>query len=147
MGAPPATQARTFISHTGRQIAVGLLRLSNDVNDGVEIVVEFGIVMDSQRIRGSFDDLVRVGIVEGEVTSMLTLDEPGGNRKVVETTIHLALMEGRRDRDRTIDLYTRRPETVVQVYLGEGHLLNRSLRLRLFGGTGGDGQCGHAYQE
>ena len=94
MGAPPATQARTFISHTGRQIAVGLLRLGNDVNDGVEIVIEIGVVMDSQRIRGSFDDLVGVGIVEGEITTMLTLDEPGGNREVVETAIHLTLMKG-----------------------------------------------------
>ena len=50
--------------------------------------------MDSQRIRGTFDDLVGVGIVEGEITAMLTLDETSGNREVVETAIHLTLMKG-----------------------------------------------------
>ena len=57
---------------------------------------------------------------------MLTLDETGGQGKVVETAIHLALMEGGGDADRAIDLYAGRPETVAEVYLSERHLLNRS---------------------
>ena len=129
MGAPPATQARTFISHTGRQIAVGLLRLGDDVDHGVEIVVELRIVVDGQRVAGSLDHLVGVGIIEREVAAMLTLDQSGSNREVVETAVHLALMEGGGDRDRAVDLDAGRPETIVQVHLGEGHLLNRSLGL------------------
>ena len=108
-------------------------------------MVELRIVVDGQRVGGSLDHLVGVGIVEREVAAMLTLDQSGGNREVVETAVHLALMEGGGNRNRAVDLDAGRPETIVQVHLREGHFLNRSRR-RLFGSTGGQRQRGHAYQ-
>ena len=134
MGAPPSTQARTFVSHAGSKIAVRLLSLGDDVNHRVEIVVEFGIVMNSQRIAGTLDDLIRIGIVEREITLVFAFDKTCSNGKVVETTINLTLVEGRRYAHRTIYLDTWRPETIVEVDLCKAHLLNRSVRL-LLGGT------------
>ena len=83
--------------------------------------------MYSEWVAGTFDNLVRVGIVEREVTFVLALDESSGDGKVVETTIHLTLMKGRRDADGTIDLDTRRPETIIKMYLRERHLLDLCL--------------------
>ena len=94
VAAPPAAQARTFISNTGGQVAVGLLSLGDDVDDGVEIMVQFGIVVHGQTVRGTLDDLVGVGIVEREVTLVFSLDESSGQCEVVEAAVHLTLVEG-----------------------------------------------------
>ena len=135
MGAPPATQARTFISNASGQVTIGFLSLGNDADDRVEIMVELGIIMNSQGIGCAFDDLVGVGVVKRKITLVLSLDESGCQGEIVETTIHLTLMEGRRNRHGTVDFNTWRPETVIQVYLSERHLLNGSRGSRLFDGT------------
>ena len=55
---------------------------------------------------------------------MFTLNQPGGDGEVIETPLHLALMEGRGDTDGTIHLYAGTPEHIVKVYLRKRHLLN-----------------------
>ena len=124
MGAPPSAQARTFISHACGQVSVWLLSLGDEVNHGVEVMVELFVVVYGERVAGTLDDLVRIGIVEREVALVLALDESGSQRKVVETSVHFTLVEGRRDAHRTIHLDAGSPETVVQMYLRERHLLD-----------------------
>ena len=147
MGTPPATQARTFINDTGSQVTVGLLSLCDDVDDGVEVVVECGIVVNGERVTGSLNHLIGIGVVEGEVAPMLSLDKAGSYGEVVEASVHLALMEGGRDADRTVDLDAGHPEVVVEVYLCKGHLLNGSHRLRLLSCTRRECQSGHTYEQ
>ena len=48
VGAPPTAQARTFISNTGCQVPIGLLSLGDNVDDGVEIMIQFGVIMDGE---------------------------------------------------------------------------------------------------
>ena len=122
--APPSTQARTFISDASGEVAIGLLSLCDDGNHGVEVVVETGIVVHGERVTGTLDYLVGVGVVEGEVAFVLTLDETGGQREIVETAVHLTLMEGRGDAHRAIGLDAGRPETIAEVDTGKGNLLN-----------------------
>ena len=131
MGAPPSAQARTFICDASGEVAVRLLGLGDDTDHRVEIMVESGIIVYSQRIGCSFDDLIRVGIVEREISLMLALNESGSQREVVEPSIHLALVESRRDGYSTIDFYAWRPESVVQVYLCKRYLLNGGSGSRL----------------
>ena len=60
---------------------------------------------------------------------MLALNKTGGQCKVVKSSVHFALMEGGGDGNGSVDFDTRRPETVVEVYLCEGYFLNRRNRL------------------
>ena len=64
VAAPPSAQSRTFVGHTRSQIAVRLLSLGNDVNNRVEIVIELGIIVHSERIAGTLDNLIGIGIIE-----------------------------------------------------------------------------------
>ena len=106
MRAPPSAQARTFISDTGGEVSIWLLCLCDDVDHGIEIMVEPCVVVYGQGVRCTFDDLVGVGIVKREITLMLTFDESGGQGEIVETAVHLTLMEGRRDEYGAVDLDT-----------------------------------------
>ena len=87
-------------------------------------MVEAGIVVHGKRVTGALDHLVWIGVVEGEVAFVLTLDEAGGKREIVETAVHLALMEGRGDAHRAVGLDAGRPKTVAEVDTGEGNLLD-----------------------
>ena len=132
VSAPPAAQARTLISDAGRQVAVGLLRQGDDADDGVEIVVQLFVVLGSQGIGSPLDDLIGVGIVEREVAAVLLhvivgVAQIGGRQgEVVETSVLLALAEGRGDADGAVHLDAGCPEGIVEVDLREGHLLNGS---------------------
>ena len=50
-------------------------------------------MIDSQRIRGSLNHFIRVGIVERKVTPVLSLFQSAGNGKTVETPILLTFSE------------------------------------------------------
>ena len=132
-GAPPARQTGAAVGDAGGQIAVFLLGSCNDGDDAVEIVVELGIVMCGERIGGTFYDLVGIGVVEREVAAMLTLLQSTGNGKIVEATVDFALVESRRDADGAVGLDARSPESIGNMYLREGNLLDGGCRLLIVG--------------
>ena len=62
-------------------------------DDTIQIGIQRLVVLDSQRIRGSLNHLIRVGIVERKVTPVLSLFQSAGNGKIVETPILLTFSE------------------------------------------------------
>ena len=118
---PPSAQPVALVRHTSGQIAVILLCRGNDCNDAVQIVVQLLVVMDCQRIAGTLNHLVRIGVIKRKVTTMLTFLQASGNGKIVETSALLTFPESRGNADGTIDLYTRKPEIITQMYIREGH--------------------------
>ena len=127
--APPTRQTRTFIGNTGRQVTVRFLCCRYDGNHTVEIMIQFRIILYGQRIRSSFDYLVRIGIIKREITLMFSLDHACSQGKVVESAILLAFLESRRNGNRPVCFYTRRPELIVNMYLSKRYFLYRSIRL------------------
>ena len=57
-------------------------------------MVQFLVIMYSERVTGSLDNLIRIGIVEREVALVLTLDKTSCKRKVIKSSVYLTLMEG-----------------------------------------------------
>ena len=90
---PPAGEAVATVGDTRSQIAVRLLGSSYQGDDTIQIGVQRLVVLDSQRIRGSLNHLIRVGIVERKVTPVLSLFQSAGNGKIVETPILLTFSE------------------------------------------------------
>ena len=132
-GAPPTRQTGAAVGDAGSQVAIFLLGCSDDGDDTVEVMVELGIVVCSERIGRTLDDLVGIGVVEREVAAMLTLLQSTGNGEVVEATIDFALMESRRDADDAIGLDAWSPKSIINMYLREGNLLDGGGRLLIVG--------------
>ena len=125
MGAPPTAQTGAVVGDAGSQVTVRLLCLGNEVNDGVEIVVQLAVVLCGQGIRSALDDLIGVSIVKREVALVLTFDKTGSQGEIVEAPALLTLPEGGGYRHRAIHFDAGSPEPIIQMYLREGHLSDR----------------------
>ena len=96
-----------LVGYTSGQIAVRFLGGSNDADDAVQIMVQLFVVLYGEGLRSAFDNLVRVGIIKGEVSLVFALHQPAGDGKIVEATVDFALMKCRRDGYRAVDFNTR----------------------------------------
>ena len=108
-------------------------------------MVELGIVFYGKAVAGALDDLVGVGVVEREVSTVLALDESCRYGEVVESPVDLALMECGGYADGAVDLYARQPEIVVEVYFVEWHLAYLLL-VSLWGGYACCRHKGHGHE-
>jgi hypothetical protein len=137
----PALRPGRFVRRLGRQragrvqIPVRLLRGGDLLNQPIDVRIELRIRFHRHRVRGAFDDLVDVGVVERELRVLLVRRrlpaQPGrGALKVVQACVLLALLKCERNRHRPIRLDARRPERVVQVNVGERNGLDRIIILR-----------------
>jgi hypothetical protein len=109
-------------------VAVGLLSRGDLRDEAVDVGVQLGIGLHVQHVRRAFDDLVEVAVIErvGRRGHVVRLAPQGLRRalEIVHATRLVALLEGRRNRDRAVGLDPRRPEDVVQPDRGEGHRLD-----------------------
>ena len=133
VGPPPSTQACAFVGHAGGEVAVVFLCQADEVDDGVEILVEFLVIVYGKRIGCALDDLVGVGVIKREIATMLFHggSHPavvlGSKGEIVKPPVLLTFTKCGRDADCAIGLYAGCPEIISQVHLCERHLLNLQL--------------------
>ena len=100
----------------GVEVAVGLLRRGDDVDDGVDVVAQPAVGVGLQQIGGTLDGLVGVGIVEGEGALGYgeglrgVLQVPGGVLEVGVAPRLLTLAEGQGHGDTAAGLQALAPE-------------------------------------
>ncbi len=128
---PPTGKAIAFISNTSGKIAIRFLSSSNQGNNAIQISIQRFIIFHSQRIRGSFYNLIRIGIIKRKVTAMFSLHQTTGYGKVIEAPVLLTFFKCGRYGDCTIGFNTRSPEVIVQVNLCKRNFFNRSIRLNV----------------
>lgn len=79
---PPTGKAIAFISNASGKIAIRLLSSSNQSNNAIQISIQCFIILHSQRIRGSFYNLIRIGIIKRKVTAMFSFIRPPAMAKL-----------------------------------------------------------------
>ena len=128
----------------GVEVAVRFLRGGEEANQMIEVSRYFRVGLDSQRIGGAFEDLVRIGVVERKPRQLAVGDafaaqDRRGACEIVHAAGLLAFPERVRNRDGAIGFEARRPENVVQVNGGEWH---RTEGIIVRAGGGGQMQTG-----
>ena len=115
---------------SGVEVAVRFLGGADLGDQVVQVSLHLRIGLNGQRIRGAFEHLIGIGIVEriprrllvGEGFAAQGLGRP---LEVVHTAGFLALLESERDGDQAIGFDARRPEDIVKVHCGERDGLDR----------------------
>ena len=146
---PPTRKTGTAVGHTSSQVTVGFLCGGYQCDDTVQIDIQPCIVFYGQRVRCSFDDFIRVGVVERKVAPVLAFFQSACDGEVVETAVLLTLPEGRGNGHRAVRLDARRPERVLDTYLGERHFHDLCRVLPVDGNeksSGAESPCG-SFQE
>ena len=77
---PPTGKAIAFISNTSGKIAI-------------RISIQRFIIFHSQRIRGSFYNLIRISIIKRKVTAMFSLHQTTGYGEVIKASILLTFLK------------------------------------------------------
>ncbi len=93
VSAPPSRKALALVGDTSGEIAVRLLGSSNEIDHTVEIVVELGVILHGERIRGALDNLIRVGVVKRKITLVLAFHQSAGNGKIVKAPVFFTFFE------------------------------------------------------
>ena len=119
--AKPLFQVLRVVGSACVEIAVVLLGPGDRGDQIVDVLVQLGVGFHGQGIRGAFGDLVRIGVVEREPSTMFSLDQPGGELEVIHPAVLLALAEGVGDRDLAIRFDARGPEWPGQFDVGKRH--------------------------
>src|SRR5215470_12879309 len=132
----PSVRAGGIYRARGVKVAVRLLGRADLRNQSVEISLQLGVGMNTERIRGAFEHFVRIGVVEGVAGRALVLERlaserRGGALEIIDALRLFALLEGKGNGHRPIDLDARRPEDVVEMDGGERHRFDRIITGRL----------------
>ena len=90
---PPTGKAIAFISNTSGKIAIRFLSSSNQGNNAIQISIQRFIIFHSQRIRGSFYNLIRISIIKRKVTAMFSLHQTTSYGEVIKASILLTFLK------------------------------------------------------
>ena len=123
------------------EVAVGLLGGGDLGDETVDMLIELGVGVRRQGIGGRFDDLVDVGVVEGEAGAELPAWGPGlggfGQLEVLDPARVLVLLEDMGDGHGAVRVQARRPERVCEMDVREGHGRGRVIGLGRLGAAHG----------
>ena len=112
----------------GVEVAVRFLRCRDFRDHSVDIAVELRIGLHAEHVRGAFDDLVEIGVVERIARRLhvvrLAAERLSRALEVVDATGQLALLKGRRNGHLPVGLDPRCPEDVGQAHRRERHRLD-----------------------
>ncbi len=81
--------------------------------------------MNAQRVCGTFENLVRVRIIERIIGPMLTFHQAAGYGKIINPACLFALPESVRNRDLSVRLNPGRPELVRKLNVSKRYRPNR----------------------
>ena len=139
--AEPGLGRRAADRPGGVEVAVRLLGGGDLGDEPVDVLLELGVGVRRQRVGGRLDDLVDVGVVEGEAAAVLAVRGPAergpGQLEVLDPARLLALLEDMGDGHGAVRFQARRPERVREVDVRERHGRGRVIGLGRLGARHG----------
>ena len=144
---PPTGKAIAFIGNASGKITIRFLSSSNQSNNAIQISIQRFIILHSQRIRGSFYNLIRIGIIKRKVTAMFSLHQTTGYGKVIEAPVLLTFFKCGRNRNSTVRFNAWNPEVIIQVNLRKRNFFDRCIRLNVGIATSTHAQKGNATEK
>ena len=91
--APPTRETLATVGDAGGQVTVRFLSRRYQCDDAVQVGVQSLVVFHRQRIGSTLYDFIGVGVVEREISPMLSLHQPARNGEVVKASVLLAFLE------------------------------------------------------